>query len=82
LIEDASVESKDSLIFNLKAGYRFKRPNVEVALSVLNLFDARDNDIEYFYNSRLQGEPTDGVADVHLRAAEPRTFRGSVTWRF
>ena len=82
LIEDGSVSSKDSLIFNLRVGYRFRHPNVEVALSVLNLFDAKDNDIEYYYVSRLRGEPAEGVADVHLRAVEPRTFRGSVTWRF
>jgi outer membrane receptor protein involved in Fe transport len=42
----------------------------------------RDNDIEYFYASRLPGEPDEGVEDIHLHPAEPRTFRVSLTRRF
>jgi hypothetical protein len=41
----------------------------------LNLFDAHADDIEYFYTSRLPGEPVDGVDDYHIHPAEPRTFR-------
>ncbi|CAN5509939.1 TonB-dependent receptor [soil metagenome] len=80
LIEDGSVTSDDSLIFNARIGYRFKK--IEIAVQVLNVFDARDNDIEYFYASRLPGEGAEGVEDIHLRAAEPRTVRVSATWRF
>ncbi len=82
LIEDGSVESNESLIFNARIGYRFKKPDIEVAVQVLNVFDAEDNDIEYFYTSRLPGEPAEGVEDIHLRAAEPRAVRVSATWRF
>ncbi len=82
LIEDDSVKSKDSLIFNARIGYRFKKPEIEVAVQVLNVFDAEDNDIEYFYASRLPGEPAEGVEDIHLRAAEPRAVRVSATYRF
>ncbi len=82
LIEDGSVESDESLIFNARIGYRFKKPEIEVAVQVLNVFDAEDNDIEYFYASRLPGEPSEGVEDIHLRAAEPRAVRVSATWRF
>ncbi|HSH39723.1 MAG TPA: TonB-dependent receptor [Chthoniobacterales bacterium] len=49
LTEDGSVESRDSLIFNARIGYRFKNPEVEIAVQVLNVFNARDNDIEYRY---------------------------------
>jgi hypothetical protein len=82
LIEDGSVESRDSLIFNARIGYRFRKPDLEIALQVLNIFDAKDNDIEYLYASRLRGESAQGVEDVHLRAAEPRALRLSATWRF
>ena len=82
LIEDGSVEPDESLIFNARAGYRFKKPEIEVAVQVLNVFDAKDNDIEYFYASRLPGEPAEGVEDIHLRAAEPRSVRVSATYRF
>ena len=82
LIEDGSVESDESLIFNARVGYRFKKPEIEVSVQVLNVFDADDNDIEYFYASRLPGEPAEGVEDIHFRAAEPRAVRISATWRF
>jgi hypothetical protein len=29
---------------------------------LFNAFDARDSDVDYFYRSRLRGEPSDGVA--------------------
>ena len=39
------------------------------------MLDARDSDIDYFYVSRLRGEPAAGVADVHLHPTLPRTAR-------
>jgi hypothetical protein len=48
----------------------------------LNIFDREDNDIEYFYTSRLSGEPEEGVDDIHLHPTEPRTFRVRATLRF
>ncbi|MBL8351611.1 MAG: TonB-dependent receptor [Burkholderiaceae bacterium] len=74
LIEDDSVRSNASLTTNLRAGYRFARDS-ELTLDVFNLFDRQVNDIEYFYTSRLPGEPAGGVDDRHVHAAEPRTLR-------
>ena len=34
-----------------------------------------DHDIDYFYASRLAGEPADGVEDNHFHPIEPRTVR-------
>jgi hypothetical protein len=82
LVEDGSVESDRSLIFNARIGYRLRKPEVELAVQLLNVFDARENDVEYFYASRLPGEPLSGVEDIHFRAAEPRTLRLSATYRF
>jgi hypothetical protein len=44
----------------------------------LNLFDRKVDDITYFYTSRLQGEPAEGVADKHFHPVEPRTLRLSL----
>ncbi|MGY4334980.1 hypothetical protein ACVWWG_009448 [Bradyrhizobium sp. LB7.2] len=52
LIEDDSVRSASSLIFNARAGYRFDS-GVRLELDVLNLFNAQTNQIEYYYVSRL-----------------------------
>ncbi|RYD48793.1 MAG: TonB-dependent receptor [Verrucomicrobiaceae bacterium] len=80
LIEDGSVESRQSWQVNARAGYR--KNNWEVAVDCLNLLGRDDNDIEYFYPSRLPGEGAGGVDDVHIHPAEPRTFRVSLTRRF
>ena len=55
---------------------------MELTLDVLNLGNRRNNDISYFYNSRLVGEPTAGLADVHVHPAEPRTLRLMARLRF
>ncbi|MGL4400631.1 MAG: TonB-dependent receptor [Luteolibacter sp.] len=80
LIEDGSVESRQSWQVNARIGYR--KNDWEVALDCLNVLGRDDNDIEYFYPSRLAGEPAVGVEDVHLHPAEPRTFRVTLTRRF
>jgi len=80
LIEDNSVKGKSSFLINAGIGYR--RKNWEAAVECLNLFDRKDNDIEYFYASRLPGEDAAGVEDIHLHPTEPRTFRFRVTYRF
>lgn len=81
LIEDDSVRSKASLIFNARAGYRFDN-GLWVQLDVLNLFNAQTNQIEYYYLSRLPGEPIAGVADRHVHPAEPLAVRLTVAARF
>ena len=80
LIEDGSEESRQSWQVNARIGYR--KNDWEVAVDCLNLLGRDDNDIEYFYASRLPGEPAGGVDDIHLHPAEPRTFRVSLTRRF
>jgi len=44
-------------------------------VEVFNLFDAAVSDIDYFYVSRLRGEPSEGVVDVHTHPVPPRTIR-------
>lgn len=80
LIEDGSLDSRQSWQVNARVGYR--KNDWEVTLDCLNLLGRDDNDIEYFYPSRLAGEPAIGVEDVHLHPAEPRTFRVTLTRRF
>lgn len=72
------VQGSESFMVNARAGYRAER--WELALDCLNLLDRADNDIEYFYTSRLPGEPAGGVDDIHFHPAEPRTLRASFSW--
>lgn len=81
LVEDSSVESPSSTVFNLRVGYE-PGDHWQIHLDVLNLFDRADHDITYYYESRLPGEAAGGIADIHYHIIEPRTVRLSARYRF
>ena len=74
LIEDASRRSRATTVWNAEAGYRLTARS-RVVLEMFNLFDAKASDIDYFYTSRLAGEPAEGIEDVHTHPALPRSVR-------
>lgn len=78
LIEDRSKRSQATTLVNL--GAYWERASMRFGIDVLNLFDAKDPDITYWYASRLPGEPVDGVEDRHIHPVEPRQVR--LTARF
>ena len=80
LVEDDSVRSSSSTLVNLRGGYVFNR-HLRLAVDVFNVFDREVSDIDYFYESQLQGE-TDPVDDLHFHPAEPRTLRAALIARF
>lgn len=79
LIEDNGVRATPTTLMNADAGYRLPS-GVRFEVSVLNLLNAREFDIQYYYASRLQGEPADGVEDVHFHPVEPRQVRVALEW--
>ena len=72
LIEDGNVQSSNSTLWNAEAGYRLSN-KARLVLDVFNIFDARVSDIDYFYTSRLRGEVEEGVDDIHVHPALPRS---------
>jgi outer membrane receptor protein involved in Fe transport len=74
LIEDASVQSAGTTLWNGELGYRVS-PRTRVVAEVFNLFDAKVADVDYFYASRLPGEPEEGFEDIHTHPALPRSVR-------
>jgi outer membrane receptor protein involved in Fe transport len=74
LVEDNSVRSKPTRLMNIDAGYKIAK-NVKIGVDVFNIFNAQDSDIDYYYASRLPGEPPGGVNDIHLHPTLPRTAR-------
>jgi hypothetical protein len=80
LVEDASVVSKNTTLFNGELGYRLSS-RVRLVLEGFNLFDAEVSDIDYFYASRLATE-ADAVEDIHLHPALPFTVRMGVQFAF
>jgi hypothetical protein len=81
LIEDNSVRADPATLLNAEVGYLFAS-GVRIEAAVLNLLDSDAADIQYFYASRLPGEPAGGVEDVHFHPVEPRQLRVSLHWVF
>jgi len=81
LVEDGRVRSKASTTLNARLG---RRLSSLYALSVdaFNLANSRASDVDYFYRSRLPGEPLVGIEDLHTHPLEPRTLRVSITATF
>ncbi len=80
LKEDDSVRSSPSQTWNLRLGYRL-HARAELYCDVFNLLDAKVNDIQYYYASRLRTEAA-SVDDLHVHPGEPRTLRLSLRLRF
>ncbi len=67
-------------LFNWNARYRYKA--LEAFLSIENLADTKWREAQFFFTSRLPGEPAGGVPDVHFTPGNPRTFLGGMGLHF
>ncbi len=81
LIEDNSVKSSSTTLFNAQATYELSK-HLKLRFDVFNIFDRKADDITYYYASRLPGEPAGGVNDVHFHPVESRSFRLAALYRF
>jgi hypothetical protein len=74
-----SIRAPSTMVFNADAGYALAA-GVRVQFTLLNMFNSLGDDIDYYYASRLPGEPASGVLDQHLHPIEPRQLRVSLSW--
>lgn len=81
LIEDNSVQSNHTVTLNGQIGYKIGS-NVRVILQGFNLLNTHAHAIDYYYASRLPGEPTAGVNDVHFHPIESRSLRVNLVANF
>ena len=79
LVEDNSVSHGSTSVVNLGVGYAVSKWTFDI--EVLNLADAEDDDIAYYFESALAGELVP-VSDVHFHPVIPRTLRLSVRYDF
>ena len=77
LVEDAAVQSAATSLINMQVGRKLSR-KARLAVDLFNVRNAADSDIDYFYTSRLPGEPLDGIDDIHVHPSLPRTVRVSL----
>lgn len=81
LIEDNSVRSSSTSTINGRVGYKIS-PSMRIELEGFNLANRKASAIDYYYRSRLPGEPVAGVNDIHLHPIESRSFRVSLAMNF
>ena len=67
--------------FNADIGYKVN-PHLRLQLDVFNILNTKANSAAYFYTSRLNGEPADGVADVQVHPLEPLSMMFKATAYF
>lgn len=79
LIENNTVRARSSVLLNLQVARDWRRFGTGPKL--FSLLDSKDHDIDYFYASRLPGEPLGGVENIHYHVFQPRSvglaLRGS-----
>jgi hypothetical protein len=74
LTADGVIHSRPSSTLSARASCAIGR-RAQLEIDVFNVLGARVADIDYFYISRLPGEPREGVADRHTHPMPPRTAR-------
>ena len=57
-------------------------PRLSLRLDAFNLTNAKVSDIDYYYTSRLPGEPPGGIDDIHTHPLQPLRVRLSLTALF
>ncbi len=77
---DRIATARGYTLVNWTARYRYKF--IEAFLSVENLLNTEWRESQFFFTSRLGGEPAGGVDDIHFTPGNPRTFFGGLTFRF
>ena len=83
LIEDNSVRGESTLLVNLRAAWTPRiLAGFEFYGELLNAFDSKRHDIDYFYATRFPGEPAEGIEGGVSRVVEPRQFRVGVKKTF
>jgi outer membrane receptor protein involved in Fe transport len=85
LVEDDSVRADDVILLSARLAYQLTE-HFSINVEIFNLLNRDDDDIEYYYPSRLPGEPAGpdegGYNDVHFHPVSSVSVRAGLTARF
>jgi outer membrane receptor protein involved in Fe transport len=84
LKEDNSFRSRSTFITNVQGGYQFNK-HWRLRLDIFNLFNRKDHDIDYAYESRIRdrnGILQDVAEENHFHSVEKRAARLTLTATF
>jgi len=80
LISTGAAQSTDTILLNAEAGYQINK-TWRISVEALNLLDRADQDIAYYYESRVT--PTAAAStQVHYHPVEPFQVRVGLTAKF
>ncbi len=83
LIEDNSQRGASTTLVNLRAAWTPQHlKHFQLYAELLNALGSKADDIDYFYTTRLPGEPAGGVDGINSRIVEPRQLRIGVKQSF
>lgn len=77
---DRHQTARGYTIFNWTTRYRYK--SLDAFLSIENLTNTQWREAQFFFTSRLRGEPAGGVDDIHFTPGTPRSFLGGIALHF
>ena len=78
--EDRHQTARGYTLFDFTARYRYKW--LEAFVSIENLTNVEWREAQFFFTSRLAGEPASGVPDIHYTPGNPRSVLGGLAVRF
>ena len=78
--EDRHQTARGYMIFDWTARYRYKW--LEAFVSIENLTNTEYREAQFFFTSRLPGEPATGVPDIHYTPGNPISVMGGLALRF
>jgi hypothetical protein len=81
LTQDGTVHSHSSDLTQFQVRWRPTR-RLTFTADIFNVFNRKTSDIDYYYISRLQGEPAEGVAGIVTHPVEPMQVRMGLQLRF
>ena len=79
LTEDESLKKDGSTLVHF--GVSYAQESWELGLDIINLLDQEDDDIAYWFESRMIGE-TASFEDIHFHPSNPRAVRALLKYKF
>ncbi|MGD0838449.1 MAG: TonB-dependent receptor [Polyangia bacterium] len=81
LIDNDAVESTPNTVVDARVGYKLRGGHCKgwrVWIDYFNVANAKVSDIEFYYTSRLPGEPPAGVNDIHTHPENSFLIRANL----
>jgi len=78
---DKLPQDKGYSEFNLDVNYALPH-GWKLGAEIINIFNSHDDAADYYYTTRLPGEPAEGVTDFQVHPLEPRAARFTLTKTF